>query len=1022
MKAYGQYVLYRRKDFSKNISELGKEIASNKSSITDIKKNIDSLNGSIKNTISRNEFNDRVLGITNDISKMNQGDGKWLVQLYNTDSSTSVLEDRESILPEENRDLHTIDAIWGTNVEPYLAQVQSSDDFSYINKGATYVGYAYTFIYCPTFFKVQVSLSSTNSCSTYINGKLVTEGSFDSVEVLFKTGWNSIELVWNFKDTSQAQNNNSYIRSDFKIADLMQNDKITAINCYVATPTARENISVSKVSNTIIDLDGIKEKVQANSLAIFDEKGKDKISVTINRVTNVEKLAGEINTNLEKFQGTVKSDYSTTQDVENKIRQSAESITTEMSSTYLSKTDGDKLTQGLNKWIIELYQYDSSNDVPEDPNPKSIIGKTVSKISEEADEDFLKEIHDFNTNISSVVHAQTYVYFISNSTITIPITYNGSISISLNGLEIFSEKGTQATTKNISVAFKEGWNVIEIWGGKNHHLSISTAISKHEKCQIMNCYANFSSNLKEVTTSSLFYREIFNDAGKSRIEQMSNQISLMLDDGSDETSLTLKNGLIEAITRQFVIRGEDGDVMIENGVLTLGSDKNLYNLGYDTFVDLEREIPFWKASSYTDCSVQAGDANYAYYGVNSLKYSSTGSLNTFVYVGNKTRQYGRIPIQAGKMYCLSCYAKAIDSTISCSLSAVEYNSNTSTTEIETAHTVTKSVSTDWTRIEVTFLAAKPYVGVKLGVNVSKGTVYFDAFMIEQVQSLDAEASYFRPSGTATYIDGSKIITPNLSTMSANLGMVTAGVIKSNDYSYTSGNFSDNGLILDLNNSYFRSPGFYLSKDGAYFKGELQATSGTLTNLVVDETVYIRNKLKMFCSNELTTRATANTVEVLSLMYDDANQARLTVGNGCSSGVFIPDLYANVLHVQKKGDGTVSDGLLDVSNGTTSGFDGLECEKASYNFIVFKADLFKFKNGIKMCYINSTTGGLSAGTDFKSTNQIPNEYKPTRDFRSTFITKQGKKCIIAVTTASNLWVSAIDSIANTDHFDIAFVYM
>lgn len=1022
MKAYGQYVLYKEKDFSKSIENLQKEIAGNKSSITEVKETVDFLNGEIGNTVSRNEFNDRILGITSDIDKVSQGNGKWLVQLYNTDSTTSVLEDRESILPEENRDLYTIDAIWGTNVEPYLAQVQSSDDFSYINKGATYVGYAYTFIYCPTFFKNQISLSSTNSCSTYINGKLVTEGSFDSVEVLFKTGWNSIELVWNFKDTSQAQNNNSYIRSDFKIADLMQNDKITAINCYVATPTARENISVSKMSNTIIDLDGIKEKVQANSLAIFDEKGKDKISATIARVTNVEKLAGEINTNLEKFQGMVKSDYSTTQDVENKIRQSAESITTEMSSTYLSKIDGDKLTQGLNKWIIELYQYDSSNDVPEDPNPKSIIGKTVSKISEEADEDFLKEIHDFNTNISSVVHAQTYVYFISNSTIIIPITYNGSISISLNGLEIFSEKGTQITTKNVSVAFKEGWNVIEIWGGKNHHLSISTAISEHEKCKIMNCYASFSSNLKEVTTSSLFYREIFNDAGKSRIEQLSNQISLMLDDGSDETSLTLKNGLIEAITRQFVVRGEDGDVMIENGVLTIGSDKNLYNLGYDTFVDLEREIPFWKASSYTDCSVQAGDANYAYYGVNSLKYSSTGSLNTFVYVGNKTRQYGRIPIQAGKMYCLSCYAKAIDSTISCSLSAVEYNSNTSTTETETAHTVTKSVSTDWTRIEVTFLAAKPYVGVKLGVNVSKGTVYFDAFMIEQVQSLDAEASYFRPSGTATYIDGSKIITPNLSTMSANLGMVTAGVIKSNDYSYTSGNFSDNGLILDLNKSYFRSPGFYLSKDGAYFKGELQATSGTLTNLVVDETVYIRNKLKMFCSNELTTRATANTVEVLSLMYDDANQARLTVGNGCSSGVFIPDLYANVLHVQKKGDGTASDGLLDVSNGTTSGFDGLECEKASYNFIVFKADLFKFKNGIKMCYINSTTGGLSAGTDFKSTNQIPNEYKPTRDFRSTFITKQGKKCIIAVTTASNLWVSAIDSIANTDHFDIAFVYI
>lgn len=1017
MKAYGQYILYKEKDFSKSIENLQKEIAGNKSSITEVKETVDFLNGEIGNTVSRNEFNDRILGITSDIDKVSQGNGKWLVQLYNTDSTTSVLEDRESILPEENRDLHTIDAVWGTNVEPYLVQTPTSEDFSYVNKGAVYVGYAYTFIYCPTFFKNQISLSSTNSCSAYINGKLVAERSFDSVEVLFKTGWNSIELVWNFQDVSQAQNNNSYIRSNFKIADLMQNDKITAINCYVATPTARENISVSKVSNTIIDLDGIKEKVQANSLAIFDEKGKDKISATIARVTNVEKLAGEINTNLEKFQGTVKSDYSTTQDVENKIRQSAESITTEMSSTYLSKTDGDKLTQGLNKWIIELYQYDSSNDVPEDPNPKSIIGKTVSKISEEADEDFLKEIHDFNTNISSVVHAQTYVYFISNSTITIPITYNGSVSISLNGLEIFLEKGTQATTKNISVAFKEGWNVIEIWGGKNHHLSISTAISKHEKCQIMNCYASFSSNLKEVTTSSLFYREIFNDAGKSRIEQMSNQISLMLDDRSDETSLTLKNGLIEAITRQFVVRGEDGDVMIENGVLTLGSDKNLYNLGYDTFMDLEREIPYWKSSSYTDCSVQAGDANYAYYGVNSLKYSSTGSLNTFVYVGSKTRKYGRIPIQAGKMYCLSCYAKAIDSTISCSLTAAEYNSNTSTTETETAHTITKSVSTDWTRIKVTFLAAKSYVGVKLGVNVSKGTVYFDAFMIEQVQSLDAEASYFRPSGTATYIDGSKIITPNLSTMSANLGMVTAGVIKSNNYSYTSGNFSDNGLILDLNKSYFRSPGFYLSKDGAYFKGELQATSGSISNLIIDENVYIKNKLNMYYIDNSVSEFSEfsipkdNYAEALSVSEpDELGSMNLIIGNGFNK-IIIGSLDTTYLNVE----------LFDVSNTNLSGMNAIDAKKITYDFTVLKADLYLFKNGLKYFYVKCNVGSnMSAGQYGRVS--MPANFTPTVGYRNLFITRNGKKFIVELTTGGNMLLAAMDSLATSDLFDFAFVYM
>lgn len=491
----------------------------------------------------------------------------------------------------------------------------------------------------------------------------------------------------------------------------------------------------------------------------------------------------------------------------------------------------------------------------------------------------------------------------------------------------------------------------------------------------------------------------------------------MLDDRSDETSLTLKNGLIEAITRQFVVRGEDGDVMIENGVLTLGSDKNLYNLGYDTFMDLEREIPYWKSSSYTDCSVQAGDANYAYYGVNSLKYSSTGSLNTFVYVGSKTRKYGRIPIQAGKMYCLSCYAKAIDSTISCSLTAAEYNSNTSTTEIETAHTVTKSVSTDWTRIEVTFLAAKPYVGVKLGVNVSKGTVYFDAFMIEQVQSLDAEASYFRPSGTATYIDGSKIITPNLSAMSANLGMVTAGVIKSNNYSYTSGNFSDNGLILDLNNFYFRSPGFYLSKDGAYFKGELQATSGSISNLIIDENVYIKNKLNMYYIDNSVSEFSEfsipkdNYAEALSVSEpDELGSMNLIIGNGFNK-IIIGSLDTTYLNVE----------LFDVSNTNLSGMNAIDAKKITYDFTVLKADLYLFKNGLKYFYVKCNVGSNMSAGQYGSVS-MPANFAPTVGYRNLFMTRNGKKFILELTTSGTMLLAAIDALTTSDLFDFAFVYM
>lgn len=369
------------------------------------------------------------------------------------------------------------------------------------------------------------------------------------------------------------------------------------------------------------------------------------------------------------------------------------------------------------------------------------------------------------------------------------------------------------------------------------------------------------------------------------------------------------------------------------------------------------------------------------------------------------------------MYCLSCYAKAIDSTISCSLSAVEYNSNTSTTETETAHTVTKSVSTDWTRIEVTFLAAKSYVGVKLGVNVSKGTVYFDAFMIEQVQSLDAEASYFRPSGTATYIDGSKIITPNLSTMSANLGMVTAGVIKSNDYSYTSGNFSDNGLILDLNNSYFRSPGFYLSKDGAYFKGELQATSGSISNLVIDENVYIKNKLNMYYIDNSVSEFSEfsipkdNYAEALSVSEpDELGSMNLIIGNGFNKTI-IGSLDTTYLNVE----------LFDVSNTTLSGMNAIDAKKVTYNFTILKADMYLFKNGLKYFYVKCNVGNSMSAGQYGSVS-MPANFTPTVGYRNLFITRNGKKFIVELTTGGNMLLAAIDPLATSDLFDFAFVYM
>lgn len=77
------------------------------------------------------------------------------------------------------------------------------------------------------------------------------------------------------------------------------------------------------------------------------------------------------------------------------------------------------------------------------------------------------------------------------------------------------------------------------------------------------------------------------------------------------------------------------------------------------------------------------------------------------------------------------------------------------------------------------------------------------------------------------ISASYINVSNLSSISANVGTLTSGVIRSSDYSYSSGNYSTSGIEISLTNNRIRSPQFYIANNGnAYFAGSLSAASGT----------------------------------------------------------------------------------------------------------------------------------------------------------------------------------------------------
>ena len=73
-----------------------------------------------------------------------------------------------------------------------------------------------------------------------------------------------------------------------------------------------------------------------------------------------------------------------------------------------------------------------------------------------------------------------------------------------------------------------------------------------------------------------------------------------------------------------------------------------------------------------------------------------------------------------------------------------------------------------------------------------------------------------------------IAVDQLSAITANIGEVTAGLLKSADYAYTSGVYSDAGIMLSLTDKIFRAMNFAIDANGnAYFKGNVTANNVTI---------------------------------------------------------------------------------------------------------------------------------------------------------------------------------------------------
>ena len=254
----------------------------------------------------------------------------------------------------------------------------------------------------------------------------------------------------------------------------------------------------------------------------------------------------------EKF-----TNYTTTTDMNSLINQTKSDIELGVSKAYTSKTEGDKITQGLNKWILEVYQLTSSSM----PNPRvadieNIRGKVPTKIIEVADTAMSASL---NTGDYYIGHAFTYLYFDAAYTWSGTIKTDDEGVVYLNGVKKVSTAAGTAT--NISLPFQAGWNVLEVVyneGTSNDGWLFSSKLSTLSQCKIMNCYAQVSLNASALikVTADAISQKVENNAAYAEFTEQAGKMAWLVKSGTEAANMELTPEALNVIADKINLTGK----------------------------------------------------------------------------------------------------------------------------------------------------------------------------------------------------------------------------------------------------------------------------------------------------------------------------------------------------------------------------------------------------------------------------------------------------------------------------------
>lgn len=299
--------------------------------------------------------------------------------------------------------------------------------------------------------------------------------------------------------------------------------------------------------------------------------------------------------------------------------------------------------------------------------------------------------------------------------------------------------------------------------------------------------------------------------------------------------------------------------------LAIASQNLLWDV--DTFEQyVDGSVAFGAAGSSVNTVTSETDSPF---GKNTLKHVSTGTNSSFYPNPSINTSSGWARIAIGKRYILSAYVKTTSATaVTLQLVSVprEFNSGTSSSGATTG-SISLSAADGWKRISVltsVIGGTNPALAYYIRSLTSGITTYWDGFMLEEYNGVDAAPSPFVPGGSV-YIHGGNVAANSITATQIAANTITASEIASN--TITSNLIATAGLDAGV------------IKFGTMSGSRIQANSVTATQLAAGTITATEIASNAITSAKIAANAvTADKINVTTLSALTANLGTVTAGS------------------------------------------------------------------------------------------------------------------------------------------------